>query len=304
MAALRPSAALRSLAQATRPRRATPAPALACCSTAAPSSSSATVAAAVRPFSTSRAPREAAAPTPAPSPSSSSFSPPPSRASYDSAPSNPNSNLFAPSPAAQLSYLQDLLAPLEPLPNQHLIERVLAERALTHKSGVEKGPLRRRDGKVASEADGGRNGHNEKLSFVGRRLLRLHLTLHLHTRLSTTHPSLLSNSLSQRALDAVLNTKQLGATVGAVWRLEDAMRWREVRGPDGMMTGLWKIRGMGVEAIVGAAFTTQGIETSSRLFHQLILPHLDFPRALQAALDRKPVTEPIAEPAPAAEASA
>ncbi|GAA5953839.1 hypothetical protein JCM21900_005488 [Sporobolomyces salmonicolor] len=300
MAALRSSAALRTLAQAARPRRATPAPGLACCSTAVPSTSSA----AARQFSTSRAPCEAAGPTPAPSPSSSAFPPSPSRSSYASSPGSANSNLYAPSPASQLSYLQDLLAPLEPLPNQHLIEQVLAERALTHKSGVEKSPLRRRDGTVVSESDGGRNGHNEKLSFVGRRLLRLHLTLHLHTRLSTTHPSLLSSTLSQRSLDTLLNTKQLGANVGAAWRLENAMRWREVRGPDGMMTGLWKVRGMGVEAVVGAAFTTQGIETSSRLFHQLILPHLDFPRSLQAALDRKPSTEPVDEPAPAAAASA
>lgn len=35
------------------------------------------------------------------------------------------------------------------------------------------------------------------------------------------------------------------------------MRWREVKGPTGEMTGLWKVRGMGVEAVMGGVFTSQ-----------------------------------------------
>lgn len=95
------------------------------------------------------------------------------------------------------------------------------------------------------------------LALSGRRILRLYLTLHLNSELSNTHPSLLAHAVSPRAIDALLNTKQLGATVGAAWKLEDAMRWREVRGPTGEMTGLWKVRGMGVEAILGGVFTSQ-----------------------------------------------
>lgn len=146
---------------------------------------------------------------------------------------------------------------------------------------------------------------------IGRRILRLYLTLHLNSKLSSSHPSLLAHAVSPRAIDALLNTKQLGATVGGKWKLEDAMRWREVRGPTGEMTGLWKVRGMGVEAIMGGVFTSQvsavarlscaslsaarfvnsdlvtcaqGIEAASKVFHQLVLPNLTFPQTLQRAL--------------------
>lgn len=100
------------------------------------------------------------------------------------------------------------------------------------------------------------------LSRLGRRALRLHLTQHLFTRLSSTHPALLSQALtasshSALSLDAILDTKTLGAGVGRAWRLEEAVRWREVRGPDGEMTGLYKCRGSAVEAVVGAVYTTQ-----------------------------------------------
>jgi len=98
--------------------------------------------------------------------------------------------------------------------------------------------------------------------FAGRRILRLYLTLHLNSKLSASHPSLLAHAVSPRAIDALLNTKQLGATVGAAWKLEDSMRWREVKGPTGEMTGLWKVRGMGVEAVMGGVFTSQANQYS------------------------------------------
>lgn len=90
----------------------------------------------------------------------------------------------------------------------------------------------------------------------------MHMTQHLFSRLSSSHPSLLSTVLTSAArsplsLDSILDTKQLGATVGKAWRLEDALRWREQRGPDGEMTGLWKCRGTGVEGVLGAVYTTQ-----------------------------------------------
>ncbi|GAA5926180.1 uncharacterized protein JCM15063_000207 [Sporobolomyces koalae] len=197
-------------------------------------------------------------------------------------------HLYASSPETQKAYLENLLSAVSPLPNAQLIDTLLAERCLTHKSGVEKSYSRQRGGS-ANEAlaapEGGKNGHNEKMSFVGRRILRLYLTLHLNTKLSESRPALLAHAVSPRAIDALLNTKQLGATVGAAWKLEDAMRWREVRGPTGEMTGLWKVRGMGVEAVMGAVFTSQGIETASKLFHQLVLPNLTFPQTLRTALD-------------------
>ncbi|GAA5847644.1 hypothetical protein JCM3766R1_002432 [Sporobolomyces carnicolor] len=218
------------------------------------------------------------------SPSSSSRPAAPPASSYRSSPSS--QHLYSFSPSSQKSYLEGLLAPVAPLPNAHLIDELLAERCLTHKSGVEKSFGRGRP-ELSASADakaGGQSGHNEKMSFVGRRILRLYLTLHLNSKLSSSHPSLLAHAVSPRAIDALLNTKQLGATVGGKWKLEDAMRWREVRGPTGEMTGLWKVRGMGVEAIMGGVFTSQGIEAASKVFHQLVLPNLTFPQTLQRAL--------------------
>ncbi|GAA5824978.1 hypothetical protein JCM5353_002954 [Sporobolomyces roseus] len=219
------------------------------------------------------------------SPSTSSSPSSTSTGSYRSSP--PSQHLYAASADSQKRYLETLLSPLAPLPNPTLIDNLLSERCLTHKSGVEKNVNRRRGGfgETSEAGEGGRNGHNEKMSFVGRRILRLYLTLHLNSQLSASHPSLLAHAVSPRAIDALLNTKQLGATVGAAWKLEDAMRWREVKGPTGEMTGLWKVRGMGVEAVMGGVFTSQGIETASQVFHQLVLPNLTFPQTLRKALD-------------------
>lgn len=63
------------------------------------------------------------------------------------------------------------------------------------------------------------------------------------------------------SIESILDTKTLGASVGKAWRLEEALRWREVRGQDGEMTGLWKCRGAGVEGVIGMVFTTQVSQT-------------------------------------------
>ncbi|GJN92528.1 hypothetical protein Rhopal_005558-T1 [Rhodotorula paludigena] len=220
---------------------------------------------------------------------------PASSSSSSSAYPSSNTHLYAPSPASQHSFLLALL-PADTLPNKAVLSTEVAEKALTHKSGVDKSSLYRR-ARVGEDHlgqdEGGRKGHNEKLAFVGRRVLRMHMTQHLFSRLSSSHPSLLSTVLTSAArsplsLDSILDTKQLGATVGKAWRLEDALRWREQRGPDGEMTGLWKCRGTGVEGVLGAVYTTQGVAASSALFEQLVLPHLDFPRTLSQALSGAP----------------
>ncbi|GAA5840446.1 hypothetical protein JCM9279_007328 [Rhodotorula babjevae] len=233
-----------------------------------------------------------------PSPSSSSSSTFPPRSS-----STAGTHLYAPAPSSQHSFLSTLLTQLGPraLPNPDALDRRTAEKALTHKSGVDKGALYRRssaeDAHARSADEGGRIGHNEKLAFVGRRALRLHLTQHLFTRLSSSHPALLGQALtapsrSPLSLDSLLDTKNLGAGVGRQWGLEGALRWREVRGHDGEVTGLYKCRGSAVEAVMGAVYTTQGIDASSHVFEHLVLPHLALPRSLSAALEGAPAPAP------------
>jgi hypothetical protein len=110
---------------------------------------------------------------------------------------------------------------------------------------------------------------------TGRRVLRLHLSLYLSSSLAHT-PAVLSQYLSQDSLDALLETKELGAggSVGKAWGLENVMRWREVvsiilcvqfdllltwdwsaqRAQNGEPSGLFKSRGAAVESIVGAVY--------------------------------------------------
>ncbi|BGP18466.1 hypothetical protein JCM10213_003198 [Rhodosporidiobolus nylandii] len=220
--------------------------------------------------------------------------------SFSAAPSpRQGQHLFSPPPSTQLSVLRGVVEPLGALPNEQLLDEELAAKALTHKSGVDK---RRVYGRVsAAEEEGkGQTAHNEKLAFIGRRVLRLHLTTHLLAALSSS-PSLLASSLSQSSIDAILDTKTLGASVGKAWTLEDGLRWREVKARDGSTTGLWKCRGTAVEAVVGAVYTTQGIATTTSLFTSQILPHLVLPRTLSAALSSSPsssspVVDDVARP--------
>ncbi|GAA5969563.1 hypothetical protein JCM11641_008161 [Rhodosporidiobolus odoratus] len=234
-----------------------------------------------RALSTSVPSRALDSSSPSPSSSSSPTSPP------DPAPRSPGTHLFSPTPSSQHTFLTSLLSPL-PLTNSKLVDQELASKVLTHKSGVDKRRVYGRSAAAGGEGEGegqgrGKTGHNEKLAFIGRRVLRLHLTTHLLTSLSTS-PALLSSTLSDATLAKLLDTKTLGASVGKAWRLEEGLKWREVRGKDGEMTGLWKCRGAAVEAVVGGVYTTQGIATSQALFERLILPNLDLPRTLSQAL--------------------
>ncbi len=152
--------------------------------------------------------------------------------------------------------------------------------------------------------------------FAGRRALRLHFTLFLNSTLSKT-PSLLHQHLSPKSVDTFLATHALGAGPGRALHLEKAMRWREVvsqtpalrpnrhphqrlsyrlpsahpspslpqRGPTGEPTGLFKSRGQALEALVGAVYLEHGIAASSKVFHELVLPHLAFETRLAQALD-------------------
>ncbi|GAA6012191.1 hypothetical protein JCM10207_002754 [Rhodosporidiobolus poonsookiae] len=216
-----------------------------------------------------------------PSSSSPSSPPPPSPHRPSSA---PGTHLFSPSPSAQLSFLSALLAPVQQLlPNPALLDEHLAAKALTHKSGVDKRALYGRKEAMVQGDQPARTGHNEKLAFIGRRALRLHLTTHLLRTLSS-RPALLSTALSPASLDTLLETKTLGASVGRAWGLEGALRWREVRDSQGERSGLWKCRGGAVEAVVGAAYTTQGLAASTAVFEQLILPSLSLPATLAGAL--------------------
>lgn len=100
------------------------------------------------------------------------------------------------------------------------------------------------------------DGHNRRLGFIGRRALQMFLTIFLHSNARTSQraAALLS---SPDALADVLKTSRLGDKVGRTLKLEQIMRWTPAvldgqRGP--VETGLFKIRGVAVEALVGAIY--------------------------------------------------
>ncbi|KAM0792645.1 hypothetical protein ACM66B_002426 [Microbotryomycetes sp. NB124-2] len=177
-------------------------------------------------------------------------------------------------------HVQQLLRPV----NVQL-ESTVIQRALTHKSAINKARPTSPDQVKERLA-----GHSEKLAFIGRRVLRLHLATYFATALAHDQYAM-ATYLSDDSLSRILDTKELGANVGRVWSLERALRWREVRGPNGEMTGLYRSRGTAVEALVGAVYTQQGIDASARAFRELVLPHLTLTSGLKRAIEGASSTE-------------
>ncbi|KDN45812.1 hypothetical protein RSAG8_04645, partial [Rhizoctonia solani AG-8 WAC10335] len=182
-----------------------------------------------------------------------------------------------------VDYFRRLLPPLE-FPEE------VAVRLITHNSW----------------RDGGE--HNNRQSFIGRRVLQAYLMtfLHAYTTLTPTPP--LTQPPSDPPVDmkisqlpspndaleqdfdnlseVVLHTRALGEHVGAAWQLERVMRWvpntdhhtdvSGIRVDEGGSSGLYGILGTTVEAIVGGVFYQFGGVAAHRLFHTRVLPHLAF----------------------------
>ena len=128
-----------------------------------------------------------------------------------------------------------------------------------------------------------REGHNRRLAFVGRRTLKLFTTLFLHSRLQTlskndaAHVYISRLLESPSAVDSILTTHRLGDKVGRALALEKVMRWTPAV-TDGQLgpkeTGLFKVRGVAVEALVGAIYHQKGAMEASKFFYSWILPSL------------------------------
>ncbi|SPO29491.1 uncharacterized protein UTRI_04774_B [Ustilago trichophora] len=128
-----------------------------------------------------------------------------------------------------------------------------------------------------------REGHNRRLAFVGRRSLKLFTTLFLHSRLQTVSKGDAAHNYISRllesptAVDSILLTHRLGDKVGRDLALEKVMRWTPAVS-DGQLgpkeTGLFKVRGVTVEALVGAIYHQKGAMEASKFFHKSILPSL------------------------------
>lgn len=123
------------------------------------------------------------------------------------------------------------------------INEQVALRAVTHKS-------------IA----GIHEDHQSRLSFLGRRTLRFQLMLHL----------LESGKSVEDEVFRCLDTSKLGETIGNDWELERVMRWST----NSENSGVYKVRGSTVEAVVGAISHQYGQEISNKIFKSKILPKL------------------------------
>ena len=142
----------------------------------------------------------------------------------------------------------------------------LALRAMTHESYLN-----------------AREGHNRRFAFVGRRTLKLFTTLFLHSRLQglskgdAAHIYINRLLESPSAVDTILSTHRLGDKVGRELGLEKVMRWTPAVS-DGQLgpreTGLFKVRGVAVEALVGAIYHQKGAHEAQKFFNKHILPSL------------------------------
>ncbi|PWN23056.1 hypothetical protein BCV69DRAFT_310547 [Microstroma glucosiphilum] len=121
------------------------------------------------------------------------------------------------------------------------------------------------------------DGHNRRLGFIGRRALQMFLTIFLHSRAHTSQKAAALLG-SPDALADVLKTSRLGDKVGRTLQLEQVMRWTPAvldgqRGP--VETGLFKIRGVTVEALVGAIYHQHGAAVARSFFHANVLPNIE-----------------------------
>lgn len=128
----------------------------------------------------------------------------------------------------------------------------------------------------------------------------------------------------EKICDRALHTRMLGERVGGAWKLEKAMRWapntpgHEQAGssPEALLgdSGLFKIRGATVEAVVGGVFhqfvslpsmpevnsniyhILQGGVAAHRLFHTRVLPHVASTLPLEYRNPAKNVSERLGGP--------
>ncbi|KAG8998086.1 hypothetical protein FRB94_007213 [Tulasnella sp. JGI-2019a] len=129
----------------------------------------------------------------------------------------------------------------------------------------------------------GFEGHNNRLSFMGRRVLNAYLILFLHDARARAQASSSSTETPEEAdyqaiVESVLDTGPLGKHVGGAWKVEEITRWISnvtVEADKGLhWAGRHAARAATVEAIMGGVLHQYGATVAHRVFHTRILPHL------------------------------
>ncbi|PWN49048.1 hypothetical protein IE53DRAFT_318313 [Violaceomyces palustris] len=155
-----------------------------------------------------------------------------------------------------------------PFPSQNVLgnDSEIATRAMTHESYKY-----------------GKEGQNRRLAFLGRRSLKLSLTLFLHTLSTSPKTSQSTKDWALKLLsdppkvEEMITTQKLGDRIGRELGLEKVMRWTPALS-DGQFgpkeTGLFKVRGVCLEALLGAILHNSGADKARLFFNSKVLPSL------------------------------
>ncbi|EJT99241.1 hypothetical protein DACRYDRAFT_82342 [Dacryopinax primogenitus] len=162
--------------------------------------------------------------------------------------------------AEVVEYFRQLLDPLE-------FSEQFAARLVTHTSW-----------------GGGMEGHNGRFIFLGRRFLRANMFMFLQSaEVHAPESKFVVPPWSEEieaASQKMLETHILGRDIGSAWELERVMRWVPIM-PDStdrerifVSSGLYKVRGATVEAVMGGILHQYGGLVAHRAFQTRIVPHL------------------------------
>ncbi|KAJ2724787.1 54S ribosomal protein L3 mitochondrial [Coemansia sp. Benny D115] len=141
----------------------------------------------------------------------------------------------------------ETFAALEARLNLQFKDRELMELVCTHKS-----------------FENGMDRSNERLQWLGKRVLNLVVGEHLYAK----YPNLPTESLQdlQHAHFGITSLAEVARHFG----MQPAMRWKSVAGEKGTV-GLTKVLGKSVQALVGAVYVDQGAQAARTFVRQHLL---------------------------------
>ncbi|KAF2651273.1 hypothetical protein K491DRAFT_696597 [Lophiostoma macrostomum CBS 122681] len=146
--------------------------------------------------------------------------------------------------------------------------------------------------------DHGRRGFNDRLAYLGRRIVSLQTSIALLNspqvfnvlgedefgRKPFTHPALDGlPSLTQEAIDGVLNTHRLGSVAGR-YGLDTVTRWKPRRADNLKGSGFDAVLSTSLYAIVGAIALERGGEVANSVAQDKILSPLGFTFSSQSSI--------------------
>ncbi|KAJ2773043.1 54S ribosomal protein L3 mitochondrial [Coemansia nantahalensis] len=183
-------------------------------------------------------------------------------------------------PASNPAAGRTTYAALEARLNLAFKDREMMERVCTHPSFAA----------AAAATEAGEGTSNERLQWIGKRVLNLYVGEHLAAK----YPNMPVEML-QDVQHGSFGLSSL-AEVGRHFGLQPALRWRSVAKEEDAKVGLTKVLGKAVQALVGAVYQEMGARAAQQFVQQHILARpvdtetvlqISNPRAMLGQLTRK-----------------